>query len=328
MCGLIKKDEKKKSFIILTIGNIVMVMKFKPKFTKVLFEMFLFNLFFTLPLIVLGLVLLMIEEVHIIFSIIIFAVAILVAVPVTILRLGNVKNSIYLIDGDKVTYSRKFISEDQIDIPQVQITNIDYTISWFLDKIFKTGTIKVYTAGTSFTDMNITGIESVVEKYNNISKILDLKSTHPETNESDAANTQSKKNELLKKIKPDQQVAALATSLPLVPLVIITFGIALIFVFWIPLLTHKAYSKKEYYFYTDKLEYYDGFLTINKSTIPNERITDISESRTMVDRIFSTSTIIVKTAGSGGSEVQIKFVKNGSEIIRELREDLKKHGRS
>lgn len=111
-------------------------------------------------------------------------------------------------------------------------------------------------------------------------------------------------------------------------MLLIGFILFIIFEFIIGFFTYKTYQKKYFDFYDDKLEYYDGFFTLNKSTVPFERITNIESRQGLFDRFFGVTSILVETAGSSGAEINITYVKNGDEIAANLKEVLKKHGRN
>jgi uncharacterized membrane protein YdbT with pleckstrin-like domain len=217
-----------------------MGIQFTPKLKKIIFQTLISNLLLSIFFIIIAIAIVLIPQINSLFSLIPLTLILIIIIPSIIISIGNAKNTTYYIDEDKITYHRKFISEDQIDIPQAQITNIDYTISWFLDKIFKTGTIKVYTAGTSFTDMHITNISNIEERYQKINAILGLKKSKNNIDES----TEETKSKLLKKIQPDAGVATLASSISLIIMAFFTMGISLIFTFFIPIIIYKAYKKK------------------------------------------------------------------------------------
>jgi membrane protein YdbS with pleckstrin-like domain len=318
-----------------------MELKIKPYYQKVLVTNFITLTFF---LILIGTSLALLIEnltIKIISLIFIFSIYLYNL----IVSVGSAKNTNYSINNTYISSKKKFISESNSDVPISQITNIDYSISWLWDKIFNTGSIIIYTAGSVNSDLILNNIQKTTNVYE---KIQDLLDTHKN------ANIKSEKiiiSKLIEKVKPSAGFAALISTpfifflgiyfygiedifeslssivgITIAPLLLILIG--LFIVITVPAFTYLAYKKKTYNFFTDKLEYYDGFLTLKKSTIPNERITNITEVRTFIDRIFGFSTIGVETAGSVGPEVTIQHVADGEKIVARLKKELKQTGRN
>jgi membrane protein YdbS with pleckstrin-like domain len=316
-----------------------MELKIKPYYQKVLVTNFISLTFF---LILIGIPLALLIEnltIKIISLIFIFSIY-LYNLIVTV---GSAKNTNYSINNTYISSKIKFISEAQADVPASQITNIDYSISWLWDKIFNTGSILIYTAGSGSSDLILNNIKNTTNVYDKIKDLLDMYKN---------ASTKPEKiiiSELIEKVKPNAGFASILT-IPFILFLGISFTggifgilssivgnatalllsilLGLFIVISVPAFTYIAYKKKTYNFFTDKLEYYDGFLTLKKSTIPNERITNITEVRTLLDRIFGFSTIGIETAGSIGAEVTIQYVSNGDKIVERLKKELKRSGRN
>ena len=244
---------------------------------------------------------------------------------------GNTLTTIYSIDENYISRKTTFLTEVREDVPIKQVTNTDYAISWFWDKIFKTGSIQIFTSGSAGADMSLYAIESVIDKFDNIKSKVD-------TFREDIIKKQESK--LIKTVKPNVAIAVILTLFyggifylffAIQFLTLLGSWVLLIFAFILILittLTTMAYKRKQYDFYTDRLEYYDGFLTFHKVSVPLERITNIDLNRNLIDRIFGVSTIKVDTAGSMGSEINIRFVNDGEPIVEELKEVLKENGRN
>ncbi len=75
-----------------------------------------------------------------------------------------------------------------------------------------------------------------------------------------------------------------------------------------------------YSIYEDRIEWYEGFITLNKRTVYLNRITDIGSRRGILDRIFGTGTIGISTAGSHGPEVLMQYMRNMDSVYDRLRE--------
>jgi len=276
---------------------------------------------------------------------------------VILVRIGYVKNTTYTINKDYISFNRVFIQERRVDIPLIEITNIDYNIGFFWDKIFGTGKILISTAGSSGADLVLDDIFNVKHTYEKINEKLKL-SKSILTQESGEVNTileNTTKPTLQKRVKPQAGPATFISFFrQIFTYLIISFYfytiymtedimflsnvlnnhltiviiIILIIISIETTIKYLSYKKKYYDFYNDKLEYYDGFFTLNKSTVPYERITNIDENRGIIDRILGLYQISIETAGSSTSEIKITYVKNGNKIVKELKEILKKNGRN
>lgn len=78
-------------------------------------------------------------------------------------------------------------------------------------------------------------------------------------------------------------------------------------------------NSREYRFYRDEVEVYEGFLTINRNSTSYNRVTDISYSQPVTQRIFGTGTVKLNTAGSGYHEIKISYVDNPEQEYQTLK---------
>jgi len=83
------------------------------------------------------------------------------------------------------------------------------------------------------------------------------------------------------------------------------------------------FKNREYRFYSDNVEYFDGWLTINRHTIPIKKITDITTRETLWNRFFQTASIRLLTAGTFAS-VEMPHVKNPEKVYNYLKEEILK----
>mgnify|MGYP006294172937 FL=1 len=218
-----------------------------------------------------------------------------------ILKYLRIKNTTFEISKKSVTYNQEFISINKTSIPTSQITNTDSFISFFWDKIFKTGTLNVYTSGSSSVDMVLSNIYDVDKMYHKIQEHIQANKNNS-TSDLGASNTIKTSSKPLLSIKPNVKLAVISTILPLIPagffLVIPFSGILLSFVIGIytqtnlllsiiglvvllsiiggvligiPFYSYKYYSNISYYFYEDKVEYFDGFFlrAVKKQSLHN-----------------------------------------------------------
>ena len=73
-------------------------------------------------------------------------------------------------------------------------------------------------------------------------------------------------------------------------------------------LRYMSLINTEYRFFRDKLEYYEGWLTINRHTIPYEKVTDVVMRKSLWDRLFNTATIGIITAGTYTGSVFLPYL--------------------
>jgi membrane protein YdbS with pleckstrin-like domain len=102
------------------------------------------------------------------------------------------------------------------------------------------------------------------------------------------------------------------------------FGAIMALVYLIAFLFLYSTAKKTLYGFTSEgISYSEGFLTINKKTIPYDRITDMNfVKRFPVDHIFNTGTIQFSSAG-GGSGIRLKFIDNAESVFDDIRNVVK-----
>jgi uncharacterized membrane protein YdbT with pleckstrin-like domain len=65
---------------------------------------------------------------------------------------------------------------------------------------------------------------------------------------------------------------------------------------------------REYRFYNNEIEVYEGFINIKRNNTSYDRVTDISYSQPVTQRLFGTGTVKLNTAGSGRHEIKISYV--------------------
>ena len=317
-------------------------------------------------------------------GIVIYLFLIFILLLTFIIKYYVLKNTTYSIYKNKIIYERQFISIDKIVIPTEQITNIDSFESFFLDRMFKTGTLNIYTSGSSSVDISFKYVEDYINIYSTLNLMIqhikeDIPFTKSDiisedknlTNTSNMTNTYNgensrvsineknvSNNSKLLLVKPDIKSAISLNFLQLffistifiitfVPflliliigaiiqsenillsliisiLLIVSVGIILLGIGYI---LKRRYSKIEYHFYSNRVEYFDGFFNIVKHTIPYERITNSNSYQGILERFFSVYTINIETAGSFSSTISIKYVKNGEEINQKILEILQDAG--
>lgn len=78
-------------------------------------------------------------------------------------------------------------------------------------------------------------------------------------------------------------------------------------------------NSREYRFYNNEVEVYEGFINITQNNTSYDRVTDISYSQPITQRIFGTGTVKLNTAGSGYHEIKISYVDNPEQEYKTLK---------
>jgi membrane protein YdbS with pleckstrin-like domain len=84
------------------------------------------------------------------------------------------------------------------------------------------------------------------------------------------------------------------------------------------------YRKREYRFFSNKLEYFDGWWVINRHVVPYKKVTDITLRKRIWNRIMNTGTIALITAGSTGGHAYLIHVSNPEKIYEHLQREILK----
>ncbi|MHA1398410.1 MAG: PH domain-containing protein [Candidatus Heimdallarchaeaceae archaeon] len=87
----------------------------------------------------------------------------------------------------------------------------------------------------------------------------------------------------------------------------------------------KAYSKTEYRIYSDRIDYYEGFFTINRKTVLFSNVTQVSMSERLYQQKHNLGTILLSTPALSSmkgysSGVKIKDIQSPEKVYKKLRE--------
>jgi membrane protein YdbS with pleckstrin-like domain len=103
-----------------------------------------------------------------------------------------------------------------------------------------------------------------------------------------------------------------------------------LFFFGIPFLAYiskkKTYAKTEYRFYRTRLDYYEGFFTVEEKTIDYRNITEVNLSKGIFQQKYRLGTIILSTPAAGYartramSGIQIADIENPDEVYKQVKE--------
>jgi len=65
--------------------------------------------------------------------------------------------------------------------------------------------------------------------------------------------------------------------------------------------TQRAYAKSEYRIYRTRLEFFEGFWTVEEKTIEYKFITEVNLTRNIIQRQFNLGTIVLSTTATGSA---------------------------
>ena len=102
--------------------------------------------------------------------------------------------------------------------------------------------------------------------------------------------------------------------------IILSFLIAVLLSFFLSYMNLRA---REYRFFRDRVEFYEGFLNITRKLVRYERVTDITYTRSVWERLWGTGTIRINTAGSPYKEINISYVRNSEKVYNDVQNLIK-----
>ncbi|MFA6088942.1 MAG: PH domain-containing protein [Candidatus Woesearchaeota archaeon] len=102
---------------------------------------------------------------------------------------------------------------------------------------------------------------------------------------------------------------------------ILVMIVSAIFVFFIImiiiyLLKRATLNRTEYKFYSDRVEYIEGFLVKNRKTVNYDKISNIGQRKGVIEGLFGLGTIFIDTPGSSpkGHEISISYLENPDQV--------------
>ncbi|MFA6815759.1 MAG: zinc-ribbon domain-containing protein [Lentisphaeria bacterium] len=100
--------------------------------------------------------------------------------------------------------------------------------------------------------------------------------------------------------------------------------------FGIPFLAYftkkKTYAKTQYKFFADRLEYFEGFWTLEQKTIKYKNIIEANMKKGVVQKQYGVGTIVLSTNATGGQQgrtmsgIRISDIKNVEEVYNKVLE--------
>lgn len=102
-------------------------------------------------------------------------------------------------------------------------------------------------------------------------------------------------------------------------MVLALLGVVLVLLVYVAV-AYFNLSNREYRFFDNEVEVYEGFLNISQDTISYDRVTDISFNRPIWQRLFGTGTILLNTAGGNTQEIRISYVDDPEREYNDIRD--------
>ena len=105
-------------------------------------------------------------------------------------------------------------------------------------------------------------------------------------------------------------------------------GFGLLFSCVMPVISYrmnrKSYAKTSYTFYPDKLEYFEGFFTVEEKTIALDRVTEVQLRKGAVQKKYGLGTILLATpassvGGRSASGIRILDIENPDEVYAQVK---------
>jgi len=246
------------------------------------------------------------------FGFLIFFAFLFIALILTIENAFVYKKEEYYIENKQIiTKTGRILSDKNTSLPIKNITFVDLELPFIEHQIFKTGIIRITSAGT--------GLEQSVIKMTNLKE---YQKVYDELISKMKANGFSMQNkELLYKAKPDSigiilniirktlsGIVSLFTltafggiisygifQSPIIPLLLLSLTIIVSIVSVI--IRYLDLKKREYLVYEDSVNYKKGFLSKHLAFIPVENLSDSTSSQTLTQRIFGVYDIEISSKG-------------------------------
>ena len=110
-----------------------------------------------------------------------------------------------------------------------------------------------------------------------------------------------------------------------VPCLFVFVFFGLFFFFIVPfiyfIIKKKTYNKTEYRFYPDKLEYYEGFFTVQQKSIKYRAITEVFLRKGVLQNIYGLGTIVLSTpATSRSSGIRLYDIPDPDNAYKEVKD--------
>lgn len=104
--------------------------------------------------------------------------------------------------------------------------------------------------------------------------------------------------------------------------------------FGIPLIAYvtrlKTYARTKYTFYPTKLEYYEGFFTVEEKTIDYANVTEVNLRKGVFQKMYGLGTIVLSTpatthaSGRVRSGIHLRDIANPDRVYKQVKDLLKR----
>ncbi len=239
----------------------------------------------------------------------------------------------YEILPDKIIYkSGSLFFDRQVDLPLAKVTLVEQVMPFIETSLFKTGNIRIETAGSGHVEVQLTSITGTQKVRKFIEeKLMDL-------------GMDLGQDELVQTEKPTVIGAILgsvtwligslavfiwlsAFLLEVLPIALIAFiGFLVVFVgMSLGVLRYLDYKSRQYLVYRGSLVYDEGFLTKKYAFIPLANLSDSLTTQGLIHKIFGFYDIVLSTRGSG-NDITFQAMPGGRKLEENIDKLIKRQG--
>ena len=97
---------------------------------------------------------------------------------------------------------------------------------------------------------------------------------------------------------------------------LVFFGVRII----IYLAKKKTYERTEYRFYKTRLEYYEGFFTVEEKAVSYEKIAEVYMSKSVFQKKYGLGAVILSTPATGSSGIRLADIENPGKVYLAIKE--------
>ncbi|MFC1769242.1 PH domain-containing protein, partial [Nanoarchaeota archaeon] len=234
------------------------------------------------------------------------------------------KKEKYVIEKDRIVrYGGTIFSDTKTELIIKNITQVIMTLPFIENKVFKTGFVRIESAGTGVTEIVFKSVNDPDKLYQEIERIMK------------AGGFSLKKQKIIQQEYPKTSGVILDTlsffigglviflviasnvseSVSVIPLWVIILVGLLFLVIYIPytILRFLDLKLRVYRVYDDAITYSEGFLTKNFSFIPIENLADSAINQNIIARILGIYNVVLSCQGAG-REINFRNMGNGIKL--------------
>lgn len=243
----------------------------------------------------------------------------------------------YTIYADRVTSETGGLFSDQEnELIYKNVTHVSLILPYIEHKLYKTGHIRIESAGALGAEIKIWSVEQPEELYQRILEALRYNGFSLE------------RSELIQSERPHSLAVLLATARAIFyAALLIMYGLLMDErqLFWTWMMDHPQalggvgvlvsvivavysrfvyldVSRRAYHLFDDSVEYHEGFLTKVSTVIPLENLSDSSINQGVIGQIFGFYDVKLSCQGSS-QEISFSNITNGDELSLNLDHQLK-----